>query len=146
MEEKKFVCSECGAKLTEENLHTFDGHAFCEACYDSKTVVCDNCGSRIWRENADGDSNYTLCSQCYEFSFTTCEDCGRLIHHNDAYYEDDSDYPYCRECFEKLNNNAIKRPNVTAAVIPAAVAVSPPVSAPIKPYSVTASLTPFARL
>ena len=108
MEEKKFVCSECGAKLTEENLHTFDGHAFCEACYDSKTVVCDNCGSRIWRENADGDSNYTLCSQCYEFSFTTCEDCGRLIHHNDAYYEDDSDYPYCRECFEKLNNDSIK--------------------------------------
>ena len=31
-----------------------------------------------------------------------------MIHNEDALYEDGGDYPYCRECFEKLNNFAIK--------------------------------------
>ena len=37
------------------------------------------------------------------------------------------------------------RPAITAAVIPPAVALSPPVRIPMKPSCWTASLTPFAR-
>ncbi len=107
MNEKK-VCSECGAVLKEGHTHSFDGQVFCEECFERLTTLCDNCGDRIWRDNAEGDSNYTLCSHCYEYSYTTCEDCGRLIHNEDALYEDGEDYPYCRDCFEKLNNDAIK--------------------------------------
>ena len=102
------ICSECGAVLTEENVHTFDGHTMCEDCFNRHTTVCDNCQTRIWRDNAEGDSNYVLCSRCYENFYTTCEDCGRLIHNEDAFYEDGEDYPYCRDCFEKLNNTSIK--------------------------------------
>ena len=105
---EKTVCSVCGAKLTEENAKEFDGQIMCESCLDEKTVLCDNCQERIWREDAEGDSNYVLCHHCYEYSYTTCEDCGRLIHNEDALYEDGEDYPYCRDCFEKLNNDAIK--------------------------------------
>lgn len=105
---EKTVCSVCGARLTEENAKEFDGQIMCESCLDEKTVLCDNCQERIWREDAEGDSNYVLCHHCYEYSYTTCEDCGRLIHNEDALYEDGEDYPYCRECFEKLNNDAIK--------------------------------------
>ena len=102
------ICSECGAVIGLGNAHEFDGHLICDDCFDSCTVTCDNCGERIWRDDAEGDSIVTLCSHCYEYSYTTCEDCGRLIHNKDAYYEDGEDYPYCRECFEKLNDNAIK--------------------------------------
>lgn len=108
MEEKKTVCSECGAVLTEGHTHSFDGQIFCEECFNRCTTTCDNCGERIWRDNAEGDSNYTLCSHCYDYSYTTCEGCGGLIHNSDALYEDGEDYPYCRDCFEKLNNDAIK--------------------------------------
>ncbi len=108
MKENNLICSECGAVLKEENAHTFDGQVMCEHCFNELTTTCDNCGERIWRDNAEGDSNYTLCSHCYEYCYTTCEDCGRLIHNEDAYYEDGEDYPYCYDCFEKLNNNAIK--------------------------------------
>ena len=108
MKEKNMICSECGAVIGVGNAHTFDGRFMCDDCFDSCTVTCDNCGERIWRDDAEGDSNVTLCSHCYEYNYTTCEDCGRLIHNEDAYYEDGEDYPYCRECFEKLNDNAIK--------------------------------------
>ena len=108
MKGNNIICSECGAVISEEYAHTFDGHTMCEDCFESSTVACDNCGERIWRDDAEGDSILTLCSHCYEYGYTTCEGCGRLIHNEDAYYEDGDDYPYCRECFEKLNDNAIK--------------------------------------
>ena len=108
MKENNIICSECGAVLTEEHAQYFDNRTFCHDCFEQLTTTCDNCGAIIWREHAEGDSNYTLCSHCYEYSYTTCEDCGRLIHNEDALYEDGEDYPYCRECFEKLNNDAIK--------------------------------------
>ena len=108
MREKELICSECGAVLTEENAHEFDGKVMCEHCFYELTTICDNCGDRIRRDHAEGDSNYTLCSHCYEYCYTTCEDCGRLIHNEDAYYSDSDDYPYCRDCFERFNESAIK--------------------------------------
>ena len=47
-------------------------------------------------------------TKCDEHFHLKCTDCGRLIHNEDALYEDGEDYPYCRDCFEKLNNDAIK--------------------------------------
>lgn len=108
MKENTIICSCCGAVLNEDTTKYFDGQYLCEDCFDNETVLCDNCGERIWRDDVEGDSNLTLCSHCYEYNYTTCEDCGRLIHNEYAYYEDGEDYPYCRECFEKLNDNAIK--------------------------------------
>ncbi len=45
-----------------------------------------------------------------------------------------------------LKKRLASSPAATAAVIPPAVALSPPVSVPKNPSCVTASLTPFARL
>ena len=109
MKGNNITCSECGAILTEGNIHSFEGATLCEECLDRITTICDNCGRRIWRENAEGDSTYILCSRCYENSYTHCEECNRLIHNEDAVYFDDDDYPYCSECYEKLNNRAIKK-------------------------------------
>lgn len=108
MENNKITCSECGAILDKVNAWVFDEQILCEDCLCRVTTTCDNCGERIWRDNAEGDSNHTLCRHCYDNCYTNCEDCGRLIHNEDALYEDGGDYPYCRECFEKLNNFAIK--------------------------------------
>lgn len=108
MKENKIICSECGAILNEDRAHNFDGRSLCVDCFERLTTTCDNCGERLWRNHAEGDSAYTLCCHCYEYSYTNCEDCGRLMHNDDAYYEDGEDYPYCRECYERLNNSSIK--------------------------------------
>ncbi len=105
---EKITCAFCGEVLNEDTAYTFDGKTMCKNCYEENTVTCDNCEKRMWRVDAEGDSNYTLCSNCYDYSYTTCENCGRLIHNDDALYEDNEDYPYCRDCFDKLNEEAIK--------------------------------------
>ena len=108
---KELVCNECGRNLGGISVFDFEGNIYCEDCFERLTVVCDCCESRIWRDSAEGDSITVLCSHCYEYSYTHCESCDRLIHNEDALYEDDSDYPYCRECYERIRNNAIKSYN-----------------------------------
>jgi len=110
--ENTLICSLCGADLHEENAIEFDGQIMCEQCINAKTTTCDNCGDRIWREDVHGDSVYTLCNHCYDYHYTNCENCGTLIHNNDAYYEDnDEDYPYCYDCYQKLHEKPIKNYN-----------------------------------
>ena len=108
MKEGNMTCSECGVVLNEEYAHHFDGQILCEDCLRRLTVTCDNCGDRIWRNDAEGNETYTLCGHCYDNHYTNCEDCGRLIHNDDAYYFDDEDYPYCRDCYEGINKKVIK--------------------------------------
>lgn len=105
---KELVCNECGRNLGGVSVVEFEGGIYCEDCFERLTVICDCCERRIWRDNADGDSFTQLCNHCYEYEYTHCERCGALIHNDDALYEDDSDYPYCRECYESIRNEAIK--------------------------------------
>jgi len=108
---QELVCNECGRNLGGASIFEFEGNTYCEECFCDLTVVCQCCSDRIWRDSAEGDSITVLCSHCYEYSYTHCESCDRLIHNEDALYEDDSEYPYCRECYERIRNNAIKSYN-----------------------------------
>lgn len=111
-EQKSVICSVCGAVLTEETQHEFDGKVMCEICLAGSTEVCDRCGDRVWNADAVTDSNVTLCNSCYDFYYTTCEDCGRIISNENTYYEDDeSETPYCYDCYQKLEEQAIKSYN-----------------------------------
>ena len=107
-EEQTYTCSECGAVVNEENLHTFDEHVLCDECLERLTVTCDNCGRRIWRTDAACDRYTTLCSHCYEYHYTSCEHCGRLIECDSANYDEDDDFPYCDECYREIQESAIK--------------------------------------
>ena len=109
--EEKTICSVCGAILTDETVTEFDGKIFCDECLRRKTITCDCCGKRIYRDEAQGNEVTALCDNCYDYNYTHCENCGTLIHNDDAHYEDDSDYPYCAECFAKLQECAIKSYN-----------------------------------
>ena len=102
------TCSVCGATLNEQNAHVFDGQNLCSNCFNDNTVVCCHCGRRVWSDNAEVYGNEYLCGDCYDDHYTTCEDCGRIINRDDAYYEDDSDYPYCRRCYQSRQSTSIK--------------------------------------
>lgn len=109
---EKLICSSCGRALTEDNTKEFDGLIMCESCFDTNTITCDCCGNRIWSEDVQGDDNISLCNRCYDNYYTNCEGCNRIIHNDDACYEDDdSEYPYCSSCYNKIIEAAIKSYN-----------------------------------
>ena len=105
---EQLTCSVCGAILDEEMVHEFGGHIMCDDCFDEQTVECECCHERIWREDAEMDNQTTVCRDCFDDFYTTCEMCGRLIHRDYACYAEDSDDPYCDDCFSKLEDKPIK--------------------------------------
>ncbi len=105
---EEYICGFCGEVLTENEVFTFDEKIMCQSCLDENTRICDHCNTRIWNEDDAGDDNTTLCHRCHDYYYTHCEDCGRLIHNDNAYYVDEGDYPYCRECYDKLQKQSIK--------------------------------------
>jgi len=110
--EEKLRCSVCGVNLSEKNSFEFGGEILCQHCLDEKSVICDCCGTRISRECAQGDEYTVLCNRCYNNRYTNCENCGVLIHNDNAYcIDDDDDYYYCSDCYEKLKNRPIKSYN-----------------------------------
>ncbi|MDD3570370.1 MAG: amidoligase family protein [Lachnospiraceae bacterium] len=100
MEEREvFICPHCGEEHEICDGYEMGEEIYCCNCIDDLTVVCQDCGERIWADNDAGDENISLCQSCYDRNYTTCSRCDRLIHVNDAYYEDDDeDEPYCYNC------------------------------------------------
>ena len=104
----KTACSICGGMISKTEVIEFNEFVMCPDCYDIETIRCDCCGERIWRRDAEGNDYITLCADCYDHRYTNCEECGALIHNDNAYYEDDSDYPYCERCYTARQNYSIK--------------------------------------
>ena len=67
--EEKYLCSHCGAELTQEEMTEFEGNIYCADCLNDLTTVCDCCGDRIHRDEAEGDSETTLCHHCYDYNY-----------------------------------------------------------------------------
>ena len=98
--EAKHICSVCHREFAEEDLTDFDGQMMCPECLEEETRICSHCGKRIWKDDNYGNSDKVLCEYCYEEYYVYCNDCDRLILRDDAYYFNDSDEPYCSECYE----------------------------------------------
>ena len=91
-------CSACGSLHPAEALTEFDDQLLCSSCLHTETTRCQRCGQRIWSDSNAGDENTHLCQSCFDRYYATCEDCGRVIHQDDAYYDDDDDDPRCYAC------------------------------------------------
>lgn len=103
-----FICDRCGTELDLSCQYELDKSMLCPDCYDELTTVCEHCGERFLRSDDSGDENITLCPRCYENHYTTCEDCGRIISYDNAHYLDDNeDYPYCNNCFDRHDRGAL---------------------------------------
>ncbi len=94
------ACSICGEVYEEDRLKELDGKRICPECFSRETIVCSHCGDRIWSVDNSGTLSMPLCSNCYDDHYTSCIECGRIIHREDAYYEDGEDEPLCYRCYE----------------------------------------------
>lgn len=106
MKEEK-TCSGCGAAYPAEQLTQFGDSLLCRSCLNMETVVWSHCGVRVWNDNDYGDSSIPLCERCYNEYYTTCSRCERVIHRDDAYYDDDDDEPYCSDCYNRCSSNSV---------------------------------------
>lgn len=93
-------CSICGEVYTEDKLVELDGKRICPECLASETRICSHCGERIWSVDNQGTLSMPLCQECYDEHYTSCSECGRIIHRDDAHYEDCGDEPICYRCYE----------------------------------------------
>ena len=105
---EKILCNECGCVVPEESARYLRGMAYCEECFSRETVICDSCGERIPRVESESDGNITLCRGCYDDYYVVCRNCGDFVSNDNAIYNDDNDYYYCEDCYEKIRNRPIK--------------------------------------
>ena len=94
------TCSICGVLHEENKLFEFCGKKLCLECSSRETVLCSHCGERIWSVDNQGTLSMPLCQECYDEHYTSCVECGRIIHREDAYYQDGEDEPFCYRCYE----------------------------------------------
>jgi len=94
------ACSICGEVFTDDKLTELDGKRLCSECLSRETIVCSHCGERIWSVDNQGTLNMPLCQECYDEHYTSCVECGRIIHREDARYENCGDEPLCYRCYE----------------------------------------------
>ena len=53
------------------------------------------------------DEAAPVCYDCFRNNYTHCTRCGQTISHDDCWYPLDSDDPYCRDCFDSIENAPI---------------------------------------
>lgn len=100
------TCEHCGCVIeTEYSACWFDDVLLCEECLDNDTRICDRCGERIWNDDDYGDSEITLCEYCRDNYYERCHHCGDLVYNDDVYWDESGDYPYCEDCYDKLNQH-----------------------------------------
>jgi len=106
--EKKLyeICELCGKEIEKGEKYEFDGKVMCKHCLDNETLICEVCHTRIWNNDDYGDDYTNLCRNCYNEHYTRCERCNDLIHRDDANYFDESDIPYCNECYDEMEESS----------------------------------------
>jgi len=100
MEEKTFLCDNCGQRHPIHLKTVFRNQQLCPGCLEQTTLVCSRCGERIWAEDNSGTDSTPLCDPCYTHHYTVCDHCGRLLQNSEAYYKsDDDDNTLCYDCY-----------------------------------------------
>ncbi len=99
---ERIACSSCGEGYAQSEIEWLNGQPLCRDCLEEQTVICSRCGERIWVEDNAGDTSTYLCRDCYDSHYTTCDACDRVIHLDEAYYdEEDDDRPLCWTCYSR---------------------------------------------
>lgn len=110
MTPRTFICDVCGKRFPITLQTCFDEQDLCPDCLESETIICAHCGKHIWRDDNSGNDTVPLCERCYQGHYVHCARCGTLLHMDDAFYEDDdTDVPYCSDCYRLIRRHQSDR-------------------------------------
>lgn len=102
-------CDECQEYHPNDKvsyLHNLD-ISVCDNCIDNY-VRCNHCGDWMREEDAHiGADDESYCEDCFWEYFYRCEHCDEVLYRDDVYWDEEGDYGYCYDCYQKLCNNVI---------------------------------------
>jgi len=105
---EKVECDGCNKLVYEDQL---DENSLCEDCKDK--VQCDDCEN--WFEEINDDSRCETCAKKAkeeeENEEADCVDCEKTFIVKDMEEDGDANY-YCKECWDKRENNKLTKVNV----------------------------------
>ena len=107
VEEYYTLCDNCGCLVCNDYTIYFDGRIYCEECAENELERCDDCDEFFY-----GGEGYTthdgrrICECCRD-SYSYCSNCDELYPDGDIYWDDDTDEPYCRWCYEERHNKRV---------------------------------------
>lgn len=106
------ICEYCGNAVPQDDIVYADISFYrrqtrcaCESCADSRFVRCAGC-NELCTEGAIAmsDDDISICIDCQD-NYRTCYECDRIIHDDDAYYNERNDEYYCGNCYPGDSEN-----------------------------------------
>ena len=93
----KYICSDCGEELREDDIYWINGEAYCRSCVEY-CCICEEYvreGRSTYIESEEG----YVCNDCRNNYYFRCDDCGEWIHESRTVCLDD-DTVLCDDCYE----------------------------------------------
>jgi len=103
-ENKKCYIDSCSNQSVSHCV--YDGHEYCEHCFDRYFSPCDDCGEIIYRNDMffvsqlddSPNSDRHICQNCHDNGdYAECNRCGNIYHY------DDMDGDYCLDCVREMD-------------------------------------------
>lgn len=97
----RIVCRNCGLRFDEDDMYTYDGHAYCEDCHNELFASCEDCGNTCYHEdmarvNPSTDRERFVCLDCLD-GYTQCSGCQEYF--SDVYIDmANRNSSYCADC------------------------------------------------
>jgi len=113
--EESYTCSDCGCRVSADNMHSTEDSILCESCYNENYSYCEHCENVEHNDNGQyiESAGQWLCDHCINNNYTECEQCGELHNDDNITHVDGNaicesclsdNYSYCDHCNEYFKN------------------------------------------
>lgn len=103
-----YICDYCGETVDDRDLEPYeteDGDIICEDCADIYYTRCGECRTYVRNSDiCDAMDMYgyetQICRHCADEYYVVCAHCCRMVHIDNATYDDYEGEYYCEDCLE----------------------------------------------
>lgn len=83
-------------------LDNYNQHV-CDDCLSEHFYMCERCDEYIHEDDVYwGADEQPYCNDCFNEYFYRCDHCDEVLWRDDVWWDEDGDYGYCHDCYERL--------------------------------------------
>lgn len=110
-------CDRCGEYIPIEDATEVRTGGFrpsteywCPDCVYNYATRCQHCGDYVVNSRIEEDDfGNRVCDGCYSDYYRRCSECGCLTREDNTYWDEDTDTPYCCDCYSSRPAKAINQ-------------------------------------